>query len=165
MIIGCPGAGKSTFAVTLAKQTNLPLIHLDYYFFDLSYGYNADKTAWKERVAKLAQGNRWIIEGNYKSTLSERLSRADTIIYFDYPRYVILWRMLKRRIQYHGSSRPGMPASYVEKIDPNIVKLAWSFKRTNKPVIDKVLEKYKGSKKIIILKKASDAAHFLESIR
>ena len=29
MIIGCPGAGKSTFARALAEKTGLPLIHLD----------------------------------------------------------------------------------------------------------------------------------------
>ena len=29
VIIGCSGAGKSTFARTLARQSNLPLIHID----------------------------------------------------------------------------------------------------------------------------------------
>lgn len=33
MIIGRPGSGKSTFSVMLQKSLNIPLFHLDKYFF------------------------------------------------------------------------------------------------------------------------------------
>ena len=38
IVIGCPGAGKSTFARRLQGVTGLPLIHLDMLF------WNEDKT-------------------------------------------------------------------------------------------------------------------------
>ncbi|EBR8158754.1 adenylate kinase, partial [Salmonella enterica subsp. enterica serovar Newport] len=33
LIVGCPGAGKSTLAKELANITKLPLIHLDRYYW------------------------------------------------------------------------------------------------------------------------------------
>ncbi len=38
MVIGCPGAGKSTFSRALQSKIGLPLFHLDMLF------WNADKT-------------------------------------------------------------------------------------------------------------------------
>ena len=38
MVIGCPGAGKSTFSRALRDKMGLPLFHLDILF------WNSDKT-------------------------------------------------------------------------------------------------------------------------
>ena len=35
LIVGCPGAGKSTAARSLAKITGLPIIHLDRHYCEL----------------------------------------------------------------------------------------------------------------------------------
>lgn len=40
MIFGIPGSGKSTFALKLSRLLNLPLFHLDKYFF---------VSGWEER--------------------------------------------------------------------------------------------------------------------
>lgn len=122
VIIGCPGAGKSTFSRQLAQATNLPLVHLDFYYHDDRFDYQHDKHEWRKLVALLADKERWIIEGNYKSTFELRFPRADTIIYFDYPRYISVWRTLKRRAQYHNKLRPEMPANWQEKISPEFMK-------------------------------------------
>ncbi|MEO9901595.1 isopentenyl transferase family protein [Nisaea sp.] len=34
LILGCPGAGKSTAARSLAKITGLPVIHLDRHYWE-----------------------------------------------------------------------------------------------------------------------------------
>ena len=38
LIVGCPGSGKTTFALRLAEKTGLPLFHLD------SVYWRADRT-------------------------------------------------------------------------------------------------------------------------
>ncbi|HSW37008.1 MAG TPA: AAA family ATPase [Candidatus Saccharimonadales bacterium] len=45
VVIGSAGAGKTTFARELAKETGLPLIHLDFYYHGSKHDYYHDKVA------------------------------------------------------------------------------------------------------------------------
>ena len=51
---------------------------------------------------------RWIIDGNYSSTLAARLDAADTAVFLDLPTRVCLARFVWRRLQ--PGDAPGMPA-------------------------------------------------------
>lgn len=84
-VIGCPGAGKTTFSKELSKRLSLPLYHLDFFHYDESFNYQQDEDAWRQRVMALSQEPSWIIDGNHKSTFDIRFDNADTIIYLDYP--------------------------------------------------------------------------------
>lgn len=95
-VIGSPGTGKSTFAKQLAAQTGLPLIHLDYHYHDKKRGYPTNKEAWVAKTRELAQPDAWIIDGNFASTLVERLQMADTIFYFDMPTSLAISGIVKR---------------------------------------------------------------------
>ena len=39
---------------------------------------------------------RWIIDGNSTKSLEMRYSKADLVLYFNYPRYLCYWRIFKR---------------------------------------------------------------------
>jgi len=115
------GAGKSTFARKLGQELDIPVIYLDGFYF---------KSGWKETTPEefeakqlhAARGERWIIEGNYSSTLTCREDRADTIIYLELPLALCLYRVVKRRIQFHGRTRPELGEGCPEKLD-------WKFLR------------------------------------
>ena len=84
IVIGCPGSGKSTFSKSLHKITNIPLFHLDMIF------WNADKTTvekpvFLDRLLNIIQNDKWIIDGNYGSTMELRMQACDTVIFLDYP--------------------------------------------------------------------------------
>ena len=77
IIIGCPGSGKSYFSKELAKKTNIPLYHLDLLY------WNKDKTIieksiFLERVRSIFKNDNWIIDGNYQSSMEERIIECDT---------------------------------------------------------------------------------------
>ena len=77
IVIGCPGSGKSTFARALNHKTVIPLVHLDMLF------WNADKTAversiFLERLVAVLEKDEWIIDGNYASTMEQRIAACDT---------------------------------------------------------------------------------------
>ena len=102
-VIGCPGAGKSTLARQLAEKTGHPLIPLDYYYWQPGW-VPTPKDEWRAKQAQWVQGERWIIDGNYKGTLELRFAAADLVIFLDLPRWLCLWQAVRR----HGRQRPDM---------------------------------------------------------
>lgn len=67
-IVGCPGAGKSTFARALSRKTKIPLHHLDYHYHQKEFDYDNNKPAWLNKLGDLTAVDSWIIEGNYGSS-------------------------------------------------------------------------------------------------
>ena len=117
-IVGSAGAGKSTLAQTLGSILNIEVIHLDRYFW---------QPGWKERPQEarieilrgLVQEAKWIIEGTYFTTSDIRLKEADTIIFLDMPRFLCLWRVIRRRLEYsqHKRPRPDLPEGCSERLN------------------------------------------------
>ena len=89
LVIGCPGSGKSTFSRALAEKTGFSLVHLDRLY------WNADRTTvekqvFRRRLEDALEGESWIIDGDYASTMELRLQRCDTVFFLDYPEEVCL---------------------------------------------------------------------------
>ena len=95
LIIGCPGAGKSTFAKKLSKLTNIPLYHLDN-IYHLPDRTKLSDDGFRKEFEKISAQNEWIMDGNYMRTLSERLKHADTVFFLDYPVEVCLEGITER---------------------------------------------------------------------
>ena len=83
MVIGCGGAGKSTFSKKLGQLTGLEVIHLDQYYWKPNWE-ESDKEEWNQLATQLATKPSWIMDGNYGGTMDIRIARADTIIYLDF---------------------------------------------------------------------------------
>lgn len=116
MIIGPCGSGKSTLARDLAQRMGLPLVHMD----QLGWQAGWVETPRAELVVRLEAAvaqDAWLIEGNYGSTLTPRLERADTVIYLDFPITLCLWRLIRRVTSLRGQSRPDMPEGCPERFD------------------------------------------------
>ena len=85
MIIGCCGAGTSTLSFKLADHFNLPLIHLDRLFWKSGW-IESERDEWIAKHQQIIDQDQWIIDGNFSSTMSERLEKADLVICMDLPR-------------------------------------------------------------------------------
>ncbi len=83
LVIGCCGAGKSTFSKKLQAILKLELIHLDKYYHKPNWE-EPKKVEWEKRVNNLVQKSSWIMDGNYSETMEIRIKNAETIIYLDY---------------------------------------------------------------------------------
>jgi adenylate kinase family enzyme len=151
-IIGCCGAGKSTLAVTLGQKLNLPVIHLDAHYWQPGW-QESDKNDWLTIQQKLIKGDRWIIDGNYGSTMNLRLARANTIIWLDFHRHICLWRVLKRYLQYAGETRPDMAKGCPERLNWDFWQYVWNFPQIHRLRILEQVAKYENKKQIIILQK------------
>ncbi|ANU21190.1 topology modulation protein [Planococcus plakortidis] len=122
MVIGVSaGAGKSRFARRLGETLELPVHHLDAYYWTPGW-VERDKKEFRCMQQELANEPCWIIEGNYNSTIDIRLPSCDTLIQLQLPLWRCLWRVLKRRIQYHKKTRPDMAPECPEKLDYEFLK-------------------------------------------
>ena len=107
LVIGPCGAGKSTLAFTLAERTGLPLHHMDKLNW-LPGWVDGGNDRVRAGLKRIFATDRWIIEGNYGSTLSERIARADTVVQLDFPIPLCLWRIVKRVVTHRGRTRADM---------------------------------------------------------
>lgn len=84
IVIGCPGAGKSTFARKLRDKTHLPLYYLDMLWHKPDRT-TADKNQFDENLREIISKSEWIIDGNYSRTLEMRMQACDIIFLLDFP--------------------------------------------------------------------------------
>lgn len=157
MVIGSPGAGKSTFSRRLRDITKLPLYHLDMIWHKPDKT-NISKEEFDVRLAEIVTKDRWIIDGNYQRTLEIRLKRCDTVFLLDYPLDICL-EGAKARI---GTVREDLP--WVEaELDEEFRQFIIDFPKTNLPKIYSILEKAQ-DKQIVILKSREEAENALKKI-
>jgi hypothetical protein len=83
-IVGCGGSGKSQLARSLGRVLGITPVHLDGLYYDAGWK-PLDQEKFADLQRELVTGSRWIIDGNYASSLPIRLQSADTVIFFDLP--------------------------------------------------------------------------------
>jgi len=147
LILGCCGAGKSTFSRILADSTGLPVIHLDQHYWQPNWE-EPSKEEWANKVNDLTTQDQWIMDGNYGGTLDIRIKKADAIIYLEATTVKCLYRVIKRIIKYHGTVRPDMPAGCPERFDISFLHYVAVFNLVKRKAILKKIRKEK--KKVIV---------------
>jgi adenylate kinase family enzyme len=160
-IIGCCGAGKSTLAKKLGQKLNLPVIHLDAYYWRWGW-QETNRNEWLAIHQELIKGDRWIIDGNYDSTMDTRLARADTIVWLDFNRYLCLWRVLKRYLRYRGDTRSDMAAGCPERFSWEFWQYVWNFPDLHRLRILERLTTYQAIKQVIVLQNPHQVLNWLE---
>jgi adenylate kinase family enzyme len=162
MIIGSSGSGKTVLSQLLNKRFNLPLYHLDLFFWRPNWVPTPDEE-WKAFIKNLVKEDKWILDGNFTSTLDLRIQHADTIIFIDLPRVLRLYRVVKRRLM-KNRERPDINKHCKEQLDWKLLKSVWLFGKKRKPEIMKKLEQSKNNKIIYIIESNSDLKKFVQKI-
>jgi adenylate kinase family enzyme len=126
LVVGCPGAGKTIFAHRLSQTLGLPLIYLDVHYWRPDWQPPAVRD-WRARAAVLAEGDQWVMDGNFFGTMDLRMPRADTLVWLDLARYVCLRRALIRGVRDRGRRRPDLPAGCFEQFSWAFLREIWRF--------------------------------------
>ncbi len=165
-IIGNAGSGKSTLAQKLSQILRLPVYHLDKYFWKPNWT-QPDPEEYKKIHNELCDQEEWITDGMNLRLLDYRIQRADVIIFLDIPRFTCLLRITKRAIKYYGQERPTGAHKCPERINWAFIKFlkwAWDFKANYRPKIYELLNAYKNTKKIYVLKNQQEIDQCLEEL-
>ena len=164
MIIGCAGSGKSTLAQNLSKELGIGAMHLDSHFFVADWNM-APRDQFQKAVEECLEKDKWIMDGNFeKMIIDKRIERCDTIIHLDLSRWSCLYGVIRRRIQYHGKTRPDTAENCPEQIDLDFLKWVWNFNRDKNPELKNLIVESKG-KKIIVLKSRGEIDDFMEEVK
>jgi adenylate kinase family enzyme len=97
-VVGTTGSGKTTLAKALATQLGLPHIELDALNWqagwrDLS---RTDPDEFVRRVRLAVAADAWVVDGNYGLVRDFVWRRATHLIWLDYDRPVIMYRVIWR---------------------------------------------------------------------
>lgn len=158
LVIGCSGAGKSTFARRLRDRTGLPLYYLDRLW------HRPDRThitreEFDRVLAEWLAQPAWILDGDYSRTLPQRLEACDTVFFLDFPLEVCLAGVENRR----GAQRPDMPW-VEEELDAEFLQYILDFGQVQLPAIRAMLEPYRGRRQILTFRSRAGADAWLNAL-
>jgi adenylate kinase family enzyme len=94
-VVGTTGSGKSTLAGALAARLHLPHIETDALNWQPDWR-PASTEELRRRVDAATRANAWVIDGNYREVRGIIWSRAQAVVWLDYPLALILWRLWRR---------------------------------------------------------------------
>ena len=98
VIVGTSGSGKTTLARALAARFGIPRIELDALHWEPGWT-PAPPERFRERVLAAIAGERWVVDGGYSATRDLVWSRAELLIWLDYPLPLLLWRLFRRAVR------------------------------------------------------------------
>ena len=159
IIVGSPGAGKSTFARKLRDITGIPLFYLDMLW------HKPDRTTvtleeFNNRLNGILQKDRWIIDGNYQRTLEPRLQACDTVFLMDFPLETCI-SGAESRI---GKKREDLPWTELE-FDPEFKQWIQDFPKNRLPQLYEMIETYKDNKEIMVFHSRKEADDYLAAMK
>jgi len=158
LVIGSPGSGKSYFSRKLSKIINIPVYHMDLLYWHENW-VSTPHDEFDKIIAKILDGDSWILDGNYNRTLEKRIQKAQLVYFLDLDVDVCLQAEKKRR----NKKREDFPSFLVEGEDPEFEQYIKDFPLVNKPIILEIIKKYP-SIKLIIFKTRDEINNYLKSL-
>ncbi len=104
-MIGCSGAGKSTFAAQISDKTGLPFTPTDPFYWKPNWQL-AEIDTVIELVDAATQKEAWVMDGNFEDWRGIVWQRADTIVWLEYPLWRILFQVFTRNFGLWFTQKP-----------------------------------------------------------
>ena len=162
IVIGCPGSGKSTMVFKMNEKLKYPVLHLDK-IYHIDNNTHITREELVKRVDEFANDNeRFIIDGNYISTVEQRIKLADTVILLDIDTEICVQNAVNRsKKEKTADMADGFDNS---KLKDEFLEFIGRFKNDSLPKISGLIETHKSEKNIIILKNYKEIDEFIEGL-
>jgi adenylate kinase family enzyme len=114
LVVGTAGSGKTTVGRELAGISGLPHVELDTIRYERDWR-EVPVEVFRSAVESVAATDNWIIDGNYAAVRELTWSRAQLVVWLDYPLPVVLRRLAGRTLR-RLVARPGSDDRNPERI-------------------------------------------------
>jgi adenylate kinase family enzyme len=169
-VVGCTGSGKTTMARSLAASLDIPHLELDSVYHQAEWTPLPDGE-FLSVVGEFTHQDRWVVDGNYNAAgvLDLVWSRADTVVWVDPPKHVVMGRVTRRTFG-RGAQRTELWNGNRESLwrltkwDPedNIIRWAWTrFDPTRSRYESRTTDPQWSHLEVIRLRTRGQAAEFL----
>ncbi len=165
MIVGQPGAGKSTLARAMGERTGLPVVHIDHIHWQP--GWVERSREEKTRLCREVEAReRWIFEGGHSATWGTRLARADLLIWLDRRVSLRIWRVARRSWIDLGRSRADLPEGCPERLYalPAFLRYIWTSRNAERAKTKALAAAPPPGCRVVLLRSDRDVAAFLSSL-
>jgi adenylate kinase family enzyme len=100
VVVGTSGSGKTTLAKALAAQLALPYIELDALNWQAGWRdlVRNDPDEFVRRVTLAVAADAWVVDGNYGLVREFVWRRATHLVWLDYDRAVVMYRVIRRSL-------------------------------------------------------------------
>lgn len=101
VVIGTSGAGKTAMATSIASALKLPRIELDRLHWEPNWEAlsETNPNEFVHRVSTaISASDGWVSDGNYDMVRDLIWGRATHLVWLDYSRVVVMYRVIKRSI-------------------------------------------------------------------
>ncbi|MEP1904863.1 MAG: topology modulation protein, partial [Nitratireductor sp.] len=144
-------------------KLGLPVTHLDQLWWNAGW-VESHPGEFRDRVAELVRGDKWVIDGTSPATFDIRLPRADTVIWVDQPRLACLARAYWRFLKLRGTVREDMAEGCSEKFDMEFARFIWTYNREIAPLVEEGLRRYGDHVRFFRLRSDGEMNEFVERL-
>ncbi len=132
-VVGNSGSGKTTLARAIAARIGADHIELDS-IHHLENWTPIARDEMRRILAEAIESDTWVVDGNYRSLVQDLvLGRADTVVWLDLPRRVVMPRIIKRtlgrmilRKELWNGNRERFENLFKRQPEENIILWSWT---------------------------------------
>lgn len=164
-VIGPVGAGKSRLANELGRLLGIRVLHLDTMFWKPGW-VPTPPDEWEALQRREVATDSWIADAQFDDILPDWLETADTIVFLDASPLRCLWRVSRRRLNRRASV--GVPAgtepAAFHQAFLKFLRNQWRYRTNVRRELLAELERERDRRRVVVLRRESDAAAFLTSL-
>lgn len=146
-VAGTSGSGKTTLCTQIARTLRMPYVEIDSLYWGPGW---TPRPSFRTEVDRFTSGGRWAIELQYRAVRPMIASRADTLVWLDYPTPVTMRRLMRRTLRrrtrraelWNGNYEPPLHTFLTDK--DHIIRWGWRTRKKLRPVIPTLEERYPG---------------------
>ena len=131
-VVGTSGSGKTTLSRRIGGAIGAPVVELDA-IHHLPGWQPIEPDEFARRLDEIAATERWVVDGNYRAVVPRVWERADTIVWLDLPKAVVMRQILGRttgrivrRTELWNGNRESARNLFHWDPERSIVRWAWT---------------------------------------